>query len=568
MKKLLKAALSRDERCASSLRLESLTDIVSAPDSCLLVTMIGDSAKCKACKSPQVCVCRRDHFQSTNNSKRRVSTMLFWKNKLGLKFPVADAMLTRQVWGALQSCDYGIKVGNGQRKVPNGPVCVNPFCYSPAKPLQIMKPMLDTFELLGLLTDSFIQQILVQMGWNPELREFEPLAEPVTEEFLLKGFELIAARVRQVNFQPMYDEVLAAEHGTTGHRTRSLSPPVDDHGYASTGSGSTPPHAGQLMSTELPPEYSGEWHDGVEQEEWTDVNQQAIDSLESLLQEDDIHTDLIDWSPSLSELFESSGSGADFGGVADEDEIVSGLLLPESYAGLSFSPDLEPHHIMTMTTEDSPADYVLFGEVSAMHGDSMVMKSKGDASLSGADDDSTLPVPLKDAGETSHITTIDSRVANRFGAGDVVAVFCDGEGQPQVQALNIASQSRVCAIGVMTVGVGKNAQQSMVCMTGIVKVNVKGIAAPGQTIYVDLDTCVATTTADEGNKTLTLGRVLESSPPGASPDSVNSIRALITVKSTHRHLSQEACRRLAEKAHREMVRASGDSCTTSSFSKR
>eukprot|EP00035_Acanthoeca_spectabilis_P015691 m.315709 g.315709 ORF g.315709 m.315709 type:complete len:106 (+) comp16413_c0_seq35:423-740(+) len=84
------------------------------------------------CVGPESCRCLRDHFQSTTNSKRRVSTFLFWKNQLGLKFPVSDEML-RQVWKGLVSCDNGIKQGNGQRKVPGGSVCVNPYHYSPNK---------------------------------------------------------------------------------------------------------------------------------------------------------------------------------------------------------------------------------------------------------------------------------------------------------------------------------------------------------------------------------------------------------------------------------------------------
>ena len=37
---------------------------------------------CQECAVPSSCAHLRDHFQSTTNSKRRVSTFLFWKNKL------------------------------------------------------------------------------------------------------------------------------------------------------------------------------------------------------------------------------------------------------------------------------------------------------------------------------------------------------------------------------------------------------------------------------------------------------------------------------------------------------
>jgi hypothetical protein len=88
--------------------------------------------QCQTCEAPQLCRCLRDQFQSTTNSKRRVSTFLFWKHKLGLGFPVSDEML-RRTWKGLESCSNGIKQGNGQRKVPKGGVCVNPLHYHPNK---------------------------------------------------------------------------------------------------------------------------------------------------------------------------------------------------------------------------------------------------------------------------------------------------------------------------------------------------------------------------------------------------------------------------------------------------
>lgn len=48
-------------------------------------------------------------FNSTNNSKRRVQTMLFWKRHLGISFPITDEMLRDEAWKNLESCDYGIK---------------------------------------------------------------------------------------------------------------------------------------------------------------------------------------------------------------------------------------------------------------------------------------------------------------------------------------------------------------------------------------------------------------------------------------------------------------------------
>ena len=132
-------------------------------------------------------MCLRDHFQSTNNSKRRVSTHLFWKNKLGLGFPVADRMLTRAVWGALSSCEHGIKEGNGQRKKANGAVCVNPYCYKPVNYFKVMKPMAQTFAVLGIDQDEIVSKALGQLGWNG--KDFAPPAG-LQSEHVEKGFEL------------------------------------------------------------------------------------------------------------------------------------------------------------------------------------------------------------------------------------------------------------------------------------------------------------------------------------------------------------------------------------------
>lgn len=95
---------------------------------------------------------------------------------LGISFPVSDAMLERQVWSNLESCDQGIKRGNGQRfvfrnwerhpylifwcdrKQKDGAVCVNPFHYHPAGDMTIiLRPLVLTLDALGYLQllDSF-----------------------------------------------------------------------------------------------------------------------------------------------------------------------------------------------------------------------------------------------------------------------------------------------------------------------------------------------------------------------------------------------------------------------------
>jgi len=191
---IMRMAQARDTRCALSLRVNALMELgmVLRQGQCFLVTLVGDCAKCKTCPSPSMCRCLRDHFQSTTNSKRRVSTYLFWKNKLGLGFPISDDMLERQVWKNLDSCDYGIKRGNGQRKQRSGPVCVNPYCYWPADPYAVLTPLASTLGLLNMTSDGIIRAALGGMGWDgAKFGSMDPA-------FGHKGFDLITGRVRQM----------------------------------------------------------------------------------------------------------------------------------------------------------------------------------------------------------------------------------------------------------------------------------------------------------------------------------------------------------------------------------
>eukprot|EP00039_Didymoeca_costata_P013057 m.192767 g.192767 ORF g.192767 m.192767 type:complete len:219 (+) comp15661_c0_seq5:399-1055(+) len=159
---ILRLAPIRDTKCAHSLRAGSIQHILDTlgkdKKQHYPVTLIGESAKCRSCPPSVICKCLKDHFQSTTNSKRRVSTYLFWKMSLGISFPVSDAMLERQVWSNLESCDQGIKRGNGQRKQKDGAVCVNPFHYHPAGDMTIiLRPLVLTLDALGYLQllDSF-----------------------------------------------------------------------------------------------------------------------------------------------------------------------------------------------------------------------------------------------------------------------------------------------------------------------------------------------------------------------------------------------------------------------------
>lgn len=191
---LIKSAVSRDAFCSNSLRVSQLEDLRfnDEPEAHFCVSLIGDTAKCMSCQAPQLCRCLRDHFQSTANSKRRVSTFLYWKNKLGLHFPVGDSMLVRTVWSSLESCKCGIKQGNGQRKLPKGSVCINPYHYHATNFIKIMTPLMAYLQELGMHKDRVISSIAQHLGWNGENFSVN------NEELAARGFQLLTTRIRQM----------------------------------------------------------------------------------------------------------------------------------------------------------------------------------------------------------------------------------------------------------------------------------------------------------------------------------------------------------------------------------
>lgn len=60
----------------------------------------------------------------------------------------------------------GIKRGNGQLKIKQGPVCVNPFCYKPADERAVLAPLASTLTSLGLGADVEIAKVLKRVGWT------------------------------------------------------------------------------------------------------------------------------------------------------------------------------------------------------------------------------------------------------------------------------------------------------------------------------------------------------------------------------------------------------------------
>lgn len=255
---IIRLSASRDSRCALALRVNSLTELghrfTPDPTAHFLVTLIGDCAKCKICVNSSLCRCLRDHFQSTTNSKRRVSTYLFWKNKLGLAFPVSDEMLERNVWMNLESCDHGIKRGNGQRKQKKGPICANPYHYYPADAYAVLTPLSTTLGILGLTADKVIHQTLTHMGWNGAV--FQP--PPGTEESLgLKGFELICARLRQ-----MSEEAVSAvdnPYDSPVNSPQTTIQQVQQHAQAPQIQPPMHNGAGHIHTPESSPQYSSEF---------------------------------------------------------------------------------------------------------------------------------------------------------------------------------------------------------------------------------------------------------------------------------------------------------------------
>lgn len=445
--------------------------------------------------------------------------MLFWKNKLGLRFPVSDKMLTRQVWGALASCSNGIKVGNGQRKVPNGPVCVNPFCYHPDKDcIKVMKPMLETFEVLGLLTDPFILQVLSQMGWDQAKRDFAPSNPQFdTPEFRLKGFELIAAKVRQFDFESMYAALPPPEEKQRSRRGRSDSPLLDDPGYVSNSS-STPPHMAYTAGTAFESSYGGAA--GAELGEF-EADMDAFDSLEQLLQEGDDLTDLHD----LDDLLPSCGSpgtGADYGG---DTHITSGLMLPPIAQQLTAY--WQQSTMCTTEAAEDASSLVVYGDIQAQHGDSMVMRGV-------PHEEHTCFRTMRSLSEdSSGVVGADAAFSVDGGLkhGDVVVVVRgqggDGKASP-IRVMPFGATEAKGIVGVLAAGSGANADRDVVCRRGLVKVSVHGAVERGATLYATQGTSAV---AARGRGDLKVGVALASSPVGAGADDVHSIFCLVAIPS-------------------------------------
>eukprot|EP00038_Savillea_parva_P018470 m.23848 g.23848 ORF g.23848 m.23848 type:complete len:933 (-) comp4109_c0_seq1:197-2995(-) len=243
LKKLLRTAAVRESNCKLSLRVNSFDECSFSKDDCFTVTIIGDTSKCQTCVAPQLCNCLRDQFQSTTNSKRRVSTFLFWKNRLGLNFPVSDEML-RRAWKGLASCDNGIKQGNGQRKVAKGAVCVNPYHYTPNKWILVLESMLVTLDALGITQDPIVNKIAASLGWDGTALANLGVSDGVYEQ----AFDIISHRVRKMvdveGYIKQLEHSMEESSADGGYETSSSS---------SSSENSSPPHIAEYFSPDSPP---------------------------------------------------------------------------------------------------------------------------------------------------------------------------------------------------------------------------------------------------------------------------------------------------------------------------
>ena len=171
-------------------------------------------------------------------------------------------MLVRTVWSSLESCKCGIKQGNGQRKIPKGSVCINPYHYTPTNFLKITKPLMGYLQQLGMHEDRVIAPIAQHLGWNGE--EFTNQDEMLAS----KGFELLTSRVRQMVEEEAYFAALVpgsggmatakAESAPNMQQQQQQQPQSCDYDSAYSSDGQSPEYiASDSFAPDSPPEYLG-----------------------------------------------------------------------------------------------------------------------------------------------------------------------------------------------------------------------------------------------------------------------------------------------------------------------
>eukprot|EP00730_Choanoeca_flexa_P001108 TRINITY_DN10482_c0_g1_i8.p1 TRINITY_DN10482_c0_g1~~TRINITY_DN10482_c0_g1_i8.p1 ORF type:complete len:463 (+),score=79.86 TRINITY_DN10482_c0_g1_i8:206-1594(+) len=140
---------TRDRRCAHAVGEEDIHSALELFDSGKHFFPDISRGSCRSCPKNH-CHHTTSFFNSTDNSKRRVSTHLFWKLYLGPKSLVTDSLL-KASWSRLDSCDHGIR-GNGQAKQGAGAkICINPHHYDVPADSEDLLPALQVYcEEIGL----------------------------------------------------------------------------------------------------------------------------------------------------------------------------------------------------------------------------------------------------------------------------------------------------------------------------------------------------------------------------------------------------------------------------------
>eukprot|EP00047_Mylnosiga_fluctuans_P019532 m.83572 g.83572 ORF g.83572 m.83572 type:complete len:896 (+) comp8164_c0_seq4:776-3463(+) len=80
--------------------------------------------KCKTRRHEAGCLSSRARFNSTDNSKRKVQLMAYWRRVLGPHFPIPDSML-RTAWRHFETCECGYRPGSGSKKSRRDALCIN-----------------------------------------------------------------------------------------------------------------------------------------------------------------------------------------------------------------------------------------------------------------------------------------------------------------------------------------------------------------------------------------------------------------------------------------------------------
>ena len=83
--------------------------------------------------------------------------------------------------------------GNGQRKVLNGSICVNPHHHAPLDYDALLLPLARTLAALDYTADAVVWRVLQSLGWTGTALSAAPDAATGAA-----AFDLLCQRVRQL----------------------------------------------------------------------------------------------------------------------------------------------------------------------------------------------------------------------------------------------------------------------------------------------------------------------------------------------------------------------------------